>query len=50
MSNFKGIKDVQLIEVAEGDGTPDNPYTIVSYVIVEGTVIGTVHHEGATHE
>jgi len=45
MSNFRGIKNAQLIEVGEGSGTPNDPHEVVSYVVVDGVVIGTVNHE-----
>ena len=40
--NYKGTYKAQIVEVLEGNGKSENPWTIVRYVILNGTTIGTV--------
>lgn len=42
MSNFRGTREAQLIDVLEGTGKPEDPYRVISYVVIGGRVIGTV--------
>lgn len=42
MRNLKQVYNAQIIEVCEGDGTQECPYTIARYVLVDSELIGEV--------
>ena len=47
--NFRGIKNVTLVTVLEGEGTEENPYQEVEYIYDGQTCIGFLMNDAFTN-